>query len=143
MHTYRKRSGFTLVELMLVLSVIIVLGGVAIVGIRDYIRMGRRASTQATISVVTLAVNRFYYLHKTLPTNLLQLTQAGAGENGALLRAEDYRDSWNRELRYSMVHNVEDVRFSIWSMGQDGANNSGDNAPDNFQGDDIGVCVRI
>lgn len=139
----RHRKGFTLVELMVAMAVVIILATLVSVGIKDYLRMGRRGATQGTLTVVSLAVSRYSYLHGEMPTNLEILLEQSSGEKGALLNADDLKDVWLRKLSYAVVkENSQIIGYAVWSWGQDGKNNSG-GAPQSFSGDDIGVFVRI
>ena len=143
MKTLRKKPGFTLIELMLVLSIIIILGAAVTVGIATYLRGGRMAQTRSSMAVITSAIGRYRYVHNAMPASLIALTEAQAnGSNGQLLTTEDLQDAWGHTFYYGL--NNEKTKYALWSTGPDGISNSGSTGvPDKFSGDDIGLSLNI
>lgn len=56
----RRQCGFTLVEVIVVLSVVLLLTGIAVPLITGYINDGRRARAEAEIKVIASALTSFY-----------------------------------------------------------------------------------
>lgn len=138
-----RRGGFTLVEILVALSVIVALGAITFVAVKDYIMAGRRASTHASIVVISTAVNRYRYLHEKMPTNFYDMVAERSGEKGPLLSEEDIFDHWNNKFNYhAFKSGITVTGYSLWSNGPDGKNDSG-SSPTSFVGDDIGIYLKI
>lgn len=63
----QKRQGFTLVELLVVITIIAVLAGLGAVGGRSVMEKAKRTAAQATATNVSSAVQRFYSDYSVLP----------------------------------------------------------------------------
>ena len=73
-----NQSGFTLVEVIVVLAVVLLLTGIAIPMVGGYIEDGRRARAEAEIKTLTAAVVRFNNDTGTWPT------RSSAGKNNTV-----------------------------------------------------------
>jgi type IV pilus assembly protein PilE len=62
---YRKPSGFTLVELMIVVLIVGVLGAIAIPAYTSYVTRGHRSAARACISEATQFMERYYTTNLT------------------------------------------------------------------------------
>jgi type IV pilus assembly protein PilE len=69
----RKSSGFTLVELMVVVVVIGILAGVALPSYRESVRKGQRAEARALLYEVMQKQERFYTENNSYTTSLVAL----------------------------------------------------------------------
>ncbi len=138
----KKRNGFTIAELAVGMSVIIVLATTVVVGLSNCLNLGKRASVEAALTMVSTAVNRYHYLHKALPQSLNDLTKQDAGEKGPLLEKDDLQDKWQNSYHYAIIETNTMSGYAIWSRGVNKKNDSG-SAPQKFTGDDIGVFLRM
>ena len=121
------RRGFTLLELLLVLAILVVLGGIVIT---QFANVGEGARADATrIMLDGLKRNVQMYKIKTgsLPENLQSLID---GPNDAAQKAtwagalieEIPQDAWGKDLVFSVNGNT----FEITSGGLDGQTNTDD-----------------
>jgi len=138
----KKNKGFTLIELMVAISIIIAMGAVAMVNIATYLRGGRIAQTRSNIAIIASAIDRYRYMHGELPNSLATMTAANAnGNNRPLLTSDDINDAWGNTYHYTYT-SAED-EYAIWSNGPDLINNSGTDMPGSFNGDDIGLILKL
>jgi prepilin-type N-terminal cleavage/methylation domain-containing protein len=104
----RSTAGFTLVEVIVVLSVVLLLTGIAVPMLSSYMDDGRRARAQAEVKVVGAAVMSFYKDLGIYPT------RNSGGTNNSVLSlltgpTKPTTNPWNR------AHN-----FITWGMGAQG-----------------------
>lgn len=131
----RRRQGFTLMEVLLVLIILVILAGLAVpifMGTRD--RANQNAA-RSQIGLVEETIDRFHFDMTRYPANLEELRQApsdgqaGSKWAGPYLKKDIATDPWGNAYRYSQPgeHNPDSFDFS-----SDG--------PDRAQGteDDIG-----
>jgi len=138
----KSKKGFTLIELMIAISIIITMGAVAVIGISTYLKAGRTAQTRSGVAVLTSALGRYRYVHGALPRSLKDLTAANAnGNKGQLLSADDLKDAWNNTYNYAI--SSQNDSYAIWSNGPDQTNNSGSSMPTAFGHDDIGLILHL
>lgn len=121
----KKTSGFTLMEMLVVLVVISLIAAVAIPQITKL--MGSAKSKSTKIQMETLSASLRYFEMDTgaYPTSdeglsvLWSMGEAPAGWNGPYLRQErQLRDPWNRDFIYRSP--IEGAPFELISLGADG-----------------------
>lgn len=121
----KKESGFTLMEMLVVLVVISLIAAVAIPQITKL--MGSAKSKSTKIQMETLSASLRYFEMDTgaYPTSdeglsvLWSMGEPPAGWNGPYLRQErQLRDPWNRDFLYRSP--VEGAPFELISLGADG-----------------------
>ncbi|WP_345194550.1 type IV pilin protein [Kistimonas scapharcae] len=83
-HSHNRWSGFTLIELMIVVAIIGILAAIAWPSYQDQVRQGRRGDGQALLMEILQAQERFYIDRATYTDNLTQLGYAAqqTSENG-------------------------------------------------------------
>ena len=117
----RSRSrGFTLVELLLVLVILALIGGLVLPGIIGKAEGAKVKAAASQVSRLSMAVESYYLDTGTTPENLDQLIEeAGVGGwNGPYVKASSLKDPWGREYVY--VYPGEHGDFDIFSLGADG-----------------------
>lgn len=116
-----SRSGFTLVELLLVVAILGILAGVAImntVGMSDEARV---SATRTSISAIETSLKTYEIRTGRFPDSLEVLTQE-MGDKGRLLKKKDLNDAWGVPFAYKKEKNS----FEIRSAGSDGQMNTSD-----------------
>ena len=120
----RRTSGFTLVEMMVVIVIIGVLATVLITQIAGKAERAKVEATRALISQVSNALVQFKLDHNRYPDRLDDLVTKPPYANtrnwppGGYLK-DPPRDAWGREFIYR-VPGTKGQPFDIISLGDDG-----------------------
>ena len=114
-------GGFTLVELLLVLVILALIGGLVLPGIIGKAEGAKAKAAASQVSRLSMAVESFYLDTGATPDSLEQLVQepgSVAGWNGPYVKASSLKDPWGREYEYRYPGDHGD--FDIFSLGADG-----------------------
>jgi len=113
----KRRAGFTLVEMLVVITIIGILAAVAVQNVIQHVATTRIAATRASIKTVDDAIQiyRMKYNDK-LPETLEELTQKGRDGEDSLLREGSTVDAWGTPFNYSR----QGRSYTITSAGPDG-----------------------
>lgn len=122
----KKQAGFTLVEVMVTMTIIAIMGTIVVINVLP--RMNQARSDKAKIDIARLSQALEYYNldTSTYPENLDALVseQSGGSTSGdARANPEGYikilpDDPWGNAYLYA--YPGENGRFDIWSYGADG-----------------------
>jgi len=107
------RQGFTLLELVLVIVVLLVLAGLTF-GLMQLAENGKVALTEGRIRALRFEARKVAGLKGFPPETLEAL--APALEQPGWLSNGRFVDAWDRPLEY----HVDGKRFRLWSCGPDG-----------------------
>lgn len=129
-----KKSGFTIIEILVVLGVVIAMAIAVLPVGSNYFALGRNSSSKTGVATLATAISQYKFEIGEYPLNLNSLTVSN-GQYGPYISSTALKDSWNQNYNYS----YNDNSFAVWSNGPDKKNNSGGGVPTAFQGDDIGV----
>lgn len=114
-------SGFTLVELLLVLMILALIGGLVLPRIIGTAEGARAKAAASQINRLGMAVETFYLDTGSTPESLDQLiTEPGnvSGWNGPYVKSSILKDPWGREYEYEYPGEHGD--FDLLSLGADG-----------------------
>lgn len=113
--------GFTLVELLLVLMILALIGGLVLPRIIGTAEGARAKAAVSQISRLGMAVETYYLDTGSTPENLdLLVTEPGdvKGWNGPYVKTSLLKDPWGREYEYRYPGEHGD--FDLISLGADG-----------------------
>jgi len=114
--------GFTLVELLLVLMILALIGGLVLPGIIGKAEGAKVKVAASQVSRLSMAVESYYLDTGSIPQSLQSLVDDNGGDkgwNGPYVKAASLKDPWGREYEYRSPGEHGD--FDISSMGADGS----------------------
>lgn len=126
----RRRRGFTLMEVLLVLAILVVLGSMVTVGYLKIQQGANRDAAKAQISILEDAVELYALNVGTYPNasqglNAL-VAQPGDLKNpakwaGPYIKGDLPRDPWGGDYQYEVIQDTQGQdSFKIYSFGPDG-----------------------
>ena len=112
--------GFTLVELLLVLVILALIGGLVLPGIIGKAEGAKVKAAASQINRLAMAVESYYLDTGTTPDNLDELVNESGvdGWNGPYVKPSSLKDPWGREYVYNYPGEHGD--FDLYSLGADG-----------------------
>lgn len=116
-----RQRGFTLVELLLVLVILALIGGLVLPGIIGKAEGAKAKAAHSQVSRLAMAVESFYLDTGTTPESLEALVNDPGnanGWNGPYVKASSLKDPWGRDYEYQYPGEHGD--FDILSLGADG-----------------------
>ena len=119
--TRKNARGFTLVELLLVLVILALIGGLVLPNIIGKAEGAKVKAAGSQISRLAMAVESFYLDTGTTPDNLDDLVNESGGVegwNGPYVKPSSLKDPWGREYVYNYPGEHGD--FDLYSLGADG-----------------------
>ncbi len=113
--------GFTLVELLLVLMILALIGGLVLPGLIGRAEGAKVKAAASQVSRLSMAVESYYLDTGQTPESLQQLVEDSGkdkGWNGPYVKPSSLKDPWGRDYEY--VFPGEHGEFDIFSLGADG-----------------------
>ncbi|HKJ18040.1 MAG TPA: type II secretion system major pseudopilin GspG [Xanthomonadales bacterium] len=117
----RSEGGFTLVELLLVLVILALIGGLVLPGIIGKAEGAKVKAAASQVDRISMGVESYYLDTGSIPESLDQLVDEPGdadGWNGPYIKRSLLNDPWGREYEYRFPG--EYGEFDIVSYGADG-----------------------
>jgi len=129
---HKRQRGFTLLEIMIVLIIIVMIAGLGITAVFQRLEVANRKTARAYITQLANAVDMFELDVKRPPTTeegLAALVNQPAGleswQGPYITDAATSRDPWGGEYQYTSPGR-NGTRYEIWSFGRDGMDGTDD-----------------
>lgn len=116
----KKQSGFTLVELLLVLVILALIAGLVLPGIIGKAESAKAKAASSQISRISMSVESFYLDTGNIPSSLDELVNEPTGANGwngPYIKNSLLKDPWGQPYKYTVPGQHGD--FDIVSYGAD------------------------
>jgi general secretion pathway protein G len=122
----QRRGGFTLMEVMLVLAILVILGSLAFFAFGDMLFAGKTKAAKAQIDAFKLPMNTFLMDEGRWPNNIEELWQPGP-KTGRTHMEPVGLDPWGNQYGYEPPQGTEaSAKPRIWSNGPNGQQGDGD-----------------
>lgn len=121
----RRRQGFTLVEILLVVAILGILAGVAVVSLKGRTKSASISATRTSIKAIQTAIDTYEVDNGAYPANIQALLTKTSENNWNGPYIKDGRtpkDAWGTEFGYS----IKGESYEIRSAGPDGQMGSSD-----------------
>jgi general secretion pathway protein G len=135
------RLGFTLMELLLVLMILVILASMAITTFSGTQEEALKNAAKGQVGIFKSAVNLYKFHTKEFPPSLSELTKRPGDSriannwHGPYLDTTDIPlDPWDREYRFAAPGKHNPDTFDVWSVGPDGQD-GGEDDIGNWQSD--------
>lgn len=97
---YKKKGGFTLIEIMLVIVIIGIIVGIATPKITGKIDKAQGVAARASLKSVEAAIQSYEMDNLRLPDTLDELTKKKNGQ-GPYLKPSELMDPWSKKFTYN------------------------------------------
>jgi general secretion pathway protein G len=95
-----RRAGFTLMEVLVVVAILVVLAGTGGVVYMKYLDDAKKDIAKMNVQTIDDAVQSYKIRNGDYPTDLNVLTQPGQDGGAAVLEAKHLLDPWGRPIVY-------------------------------------------
>jgi general secretion pathway protein G len=129
--SHGRRGGFTLIEVLLVLIILVIIGALAV---NTFTGTRERASINAArsnISLVRSAIDRYQLDFNKYPAKLSDLWEPPTDETAREKWTSEYMeplkpDPWDNEYQYLAEGEKNPDKYDFWSNGPDGESGTDD-----------------
>lgn len=126
-------AAFTLIEIVLVITIIAVLGAALIYGIKGNVDVAKESTVESDIKTIVTQLKLYEARNLQPPTTeqglkaLVEMpTIEPLPERWTQLLEEVPRDPWKRELRYQYPARRSKADYDVYSLGPDGVESADD-----------------
>ena len=123
-----RRRGFTLVELLLVVTIIGILAGAVLVNISGQSKRAKIQRAKSDIASVGSAISIYEMEVGDYPEELQDLVEDPGldGWGGPYLSKKSFADPWGNEYQYSYPASAGGLEYDLYSVGPDGTDGGDD-----------------
>jgi len=134
-----NERGFTLIELMVVIAILALLGGVVAPRVMNQLRQAKPKKAKLDIEQIGLALDMYAAENGEYPTTeqgLQSLISSPTSPpeplnwNGPYVKPTNFLDPWNNEYVYESPSNNEGYDYDLYSYGADGQEGGTDDGAD-------------
>lgn len=130
----RRNSGFTLVELVIVITIIAVLAGSGIYLVVGFVDDAKYQRVDSDLKALDLALKSYernnYFKPPTQDQGLMALVERPSGdpqpERWRAYLDEPMLDPWGNEYQYRIPAEKSSKKYDIFSLGEDGIESDDD-----------------
>ncbi len=137
----QRKAGFTLVELLLVITIIGILAGAVVVRFRGVAKTAKINRAKSDISALELAIQNFEIDTGDIPTNedgldaLINDPGVANWKEGGYLSKKSFKDPWGYEYIYRTPGEYNED-YDLFSAGPDGQEDTEDDVG-NWEEEDV------
>ncbi len=128
-----RRVGFTLMELLLVLMILVVLASMAVTTFSGTQENALKSAAKGQVGLFKSAIDLYHFQTRQYPKSLTDLTKKPSDSRiadrwaGPYLSTSDIPlDPWDQEYRFTVPGKHNPDSFDVWSVGPDGQDGSDD-----------------
>lgn len=129
----RRRPGFTLIEVLLVLVILVILGSLAVTAYGPMRRKAQIDAAKAAVSMFETPLEAYHLHMDAYPASqagldALRTAPADAGSNwsGPYIKQDIPLDPWRNPYRYESPGRHNPETYDLWSAGPDGIDGTAD-----------------
>lgn len=128
----RRHRGFTLMEVLLVLAILVILGALVAMNFGNVLGKADRDAARSQIGLFEPAI-KLYFLHMKMYPPTLEALRTPPGDLpnptkwvGPYLEKPVPLDPWGRPYQYAYPGRYNPDSYDLWSLGPDGADGTED-----------------
>src|SRR4051794_12763558 len=117
-----QRTGFTLIEVLIVVAILVVLAGVGAVQYMHYLEDSKKSAAGIQIKNLSTVVDAYQIKFGEPPASLASLV--GPEPDGSPSKLDGQKsilDPWNHEYQYAASGSRRGGRPEIWTVAPDGS----------------------
>ncbi len=117
----RRRGGFTLMEVLLVLAILVILGALAFFSFGDTLFQSKKQLAQTQVNGLKTPINQYVLGEGTYPTQLTQLWDGSSKTGRSYLETPLGNDPWGQPYNYEPPSDPSNPqsKYRISSNGPD------------------------
>ena len=128
----RKRKGFTLVEIMVVLFIMMVIASMAMLAVRSYMENAYKKEAGIFVRSLETPIETFHMDHRQYPNSLEDLLSPPSYVDQAkgtwpyIKMSAAKTDPWGSPYQYVVPGSHNPESYDLWSLGPDGTPDTAD-----------------